>query len=68
MAKKKAYPLRINEDILLAIQRWADDELRSANAQIEYILRQSLVKSGRVKLIEKIITEVVETNSDDKKP
>ncbi|NRA60100.1 MAG: hypothetical protein HRU25_04155 [Psychrobium sp.] len=68
MAKKKAYPLRINEDILLAIQRWADDELRSANAQIEYILRQSLVKSGRVKLFEKVITEVVETNSDDKKP
>ena len=68
MAKKKAYPLRINEDILLAIQRWADDELRSANAQIEYILRQSLVKSGHVKLIEKVITEVVETNSDDKKP
>ena len=68
MAKKKAYPLRINEDILLDIQRWADDELRSANAQIEYILRQSLVKSGRVKLIEKVITEVIQTNSDDKKP
>jgi len=61
MAKRKAYPLRINEDILAAMQRWADDELRSVNAQIEYVLRQALVKSGRVKLVSKAITEVVET-------
>ncbi|MDP2561445.1 hypothetical protein [Psychrobium sp. 1_MG-2023] len=61
MAKRKAYPLRINEDILAAMQRWADDELRSANAQIEYVLRQALVKSGRVKLVDKVITEVVDT-------
>lgn len=50
MAKKKAYPLRINEDVLKAVQIWADDELRSVNAQIEYILRQALIKSNRVKL------------------
>ena len=49
MAKKKAYPLRINEDVLKAMQIWADDELRSLNAQIKYVLRQSLVKSKRVK-------------------
>ena len=49
MAKKKAYPLRINEDVLKAMQIWADDELRSLNAQIEYVLRQSLVKSKRVR-------------------
>lgn len=55
---KKAYPLRINEDVLAAMQRWADDELRSLNAQIEYILRDTLVKSGRVKLVQKVITEV----------
>ena len=60
MAKRKAYPLRINEDILAAMQRWSDDELRSVNAQIEYVLRQALVKSGRVKLVNKVITEVVE--------
>ncbi|MGB1296619.1 MAG: hypothetical protein ACPG8A_00025 [Psychrobium sp.] len=66
MTKRKAYPLRINEDILAAVQRWADDELRSANAQIEYILRQALVKSGRVKLVDKVITEVVDTTSQDK--
>lgn len=64
MTKRKAYPLRINEDILAAMQRWADDELRSANAQIEYVLRQALVKSGRVKLVDKVITEVVETKKE----
>lgn len=67
MTKRKAYPLRINEDILSAVQRWADDELRSANAQIEYILRQALVKSGRVKLVDKVITQVIETNVIDEK-
>lgn len=49
MAEKKAYPLRINAEILAALQRWADDELRSANAQIEYVLREALVKAGRLK-------------------
>ena len=58
MAAKKAYPLRINPDVLAAMQRWADDELRSLNAQIEYVLRDALVQSGRVKLTQKVITEV----------
>jgi len=49
MARRKAFPLRINEDILTAMQGWADDELRSVNAQIEYVLRQSLRQSGRIK-------------------
>ena len=48
MAEKKAYPLRINAAILEAVQRWADDELRSANAQIEYVLREALRKAGRL--------------------
>ena len=44
---KKAFPLRISADVLEAVQRWADDELRSVNAQIEYVLRDALRKSGR---------------------
>jgi hypothetical protein len=48
MSEKKAYPLRINADVLEAIQRWANDELRSANAQIEYVLREALRKAGRL--------------------
>lgn len=49
MGEKKAYPLRINVQVLDAIQHWADDELRSLNAQIEYVLREALRKSGRLK-------------------
>lgn len=64
---KKAYPLRINEQVLAALQRWADDDLRSLNAQIEYVLREALVKSGRVKLVQKMVTEIepVESESGD---
>ncbi len=58
MAAKKSFPLRINPDILAATQRWADDELRSVNAQIEYILRDALVKAGRVKLVQQVVTQV----------
>ena len=45
---KKAYPLRISADVLDAVQRWSDDELRSVNAQIEYVLRDALRKAGRM--------------------
>lgn len=48
-AEKKAYPLRISPVVLEAMQRWADDELRSVNAQIEYVLRQALHQTGRLK-------------------
>lgn len=48
MAEKKAYPLRISSEVLDAMQRWAQDELRSVNAQIEYVLREALRKSGRM--------------------
>jgi hypothetical protein len=49
MAEKKAYPLRISAEVLEAIQRWSDDELRSVNAQIEYVLRDALRKAGRLR-------------------
>jgi hypothetical protein len=49
---KKAYPLRISAAVLDAVQRWADDELRSVNAQIEYVLREALRKNGRLKVEE----------------
>ncbi len=55
---KKSFPLRINEQVIAAMQRWADDDLRSLNAQIEFVLRDALVKSGRVKLIQKVVTDV----------
>lgn len=55
---KKSFPLRINDQVIAAMQRWADDDLRSLNAQIEFVLRDALVKSGRVKLTQKVVTDV----------
>jgi hypothetical protein len=49
MPAKKSYPLRIHPDVLEAMKRWSDDELRSVNAQIEYVLRDALRKNGRLK-------------------
>ena len=64
---KKSFPLRINEQVIAAMQRWADDDLRSLNAQIEFVLREALVKSGRVKLTQKVITdlELLEGGTED---
>jgi hypothetical protein len=53
MATKKAFPLRINEGTWEALRRWSDDELRSVNAQIEYVLRDALRKAGRLSESEK---------------
>ena len=49
MTEKKAYPLRISAAVLDAVQRWSNDDLRSLNAQIEYILREALRAAGRLK-------------------
>jgi hypothetical protein len=43
---RKAFLLRIDDQLLAALQRWADDDLRSLNGQLEYILRQAVQKRG----------------------
>jgi hypothetical protein len=43
---KKAFLLRIDPAVLAAVQRWAEDDLRSLNGQIEYLLRQALARRG----------------------
>lgn len=48
MAKRKPFALRIDAKTLEAMQRWAKDDLRSLNAQIEFVLRAALQKSGRL--------------------
>ena len=48
MAARKAFALRIDEKTLTAMQRWANDDLRSLNGQIEFVLREALRKSGRL--------------------
>lgn len=45
---RKQYPLRIDPVIWEAVQRWADDEMRSANGQVEWILRDALKRAGRL--------------------
>ncbi len=52
MSVKKAFPLRISAPVLEAIQHWADDDLRSLNAQIEYVLREALRQSKRLPKID----------------
>ena len=47
MADRKSFLLRIDRATLDAVQRWADDELRSLNGQIEFLLRRALLDSGR---------------------
>lgn len=49
MAARKAFLLRIDPAVLEALQRWADDDLRSLNGQIEFLLRRALQQSGRQK-------------------
>ncbi len=47
MAKKKAFALRINEEMLKAVEKWAADEFRSTNGQIEWMLMQYLKQAKR---------------------
>ena len=48
MSTRKAFALRIDKKTLDAMHRWADDDLRSLNAQIEFVLREALRKAGRL--------------------
>ena len=48
MAARKSFALRIDAKTLDVMQRWAKDDLRSMNAQIEFVLREALRKSGRL--------------------
>jgi hypothetical protein len=47
VAERKPFLLRIEREVLEAVQRWADDDLRSLNGQIEFLLRRALKEAGR---------------------
>lgn len=49
MAARKSFLLRIDGDVLDRLRRWADDDLRSMNSQIEFLLRRALRERGRLK-------------------
>jgi hypothetical protein len=48
MGERKGFPLRLDPEVYDALQRWAGAELRSLNAQIEFLLRRALADSGRL--------------------
>jgi hypothetical protein len=60
MAEKKPFVLRIDPEKLKALEKWAADEFRSTNGQIEYIIDQALRKSGRWKIKEKNVEQVTD--------
>ena len=47
MAERKPFLIRVDRDVLRAVQRWADDDLRSLNGQLEFLIRRALQESGR---------------------
>jgi hypothetical protein len=49
MSKRKSFPLRIDPQLYEVLEKWAQDELRSVNAQIEVILKEAAKKAGRIK-------------------
>jgi hypothetical protein len=49
VADRKPFLLRIDPGVLDAVQRWANDDLRSLNAQIEFVLRRAAQQAGRLK-------------------
>ncbi len=53
MSDQKSYLLRLPKPLLEAYQKWAEDELRSMNAQLEYVLRRALKEEGRGAKLEK---------------
>jgi len=53
MSEKKAFVLRVSPETLRELEKWADDEFRSINGQIEYVLLKALQESGRVRTKEK---------------
>jgi len=48
-SERKPFLLRLDPQLLRALQRWAEADLRSLNAQIEFLLRDALVRTGRIK-------------------
>lgn len=64
MAVKKNFVLRIDEEIYKALEKWAGDEFRSVNGQIEWIINRSLKESGRKKKNSDSITATKKDKKD----
>ncbi len=70
MAKNKSFVLRLDEDMMSAIEAWAADEFRSTNGQLQWIIAEALKKNGRMKKKKKTLTDSPvkggESNSQNK--
>ena len=64
MSSKKNFVIRVDNDLYKALEKWAADEFRSVNGQIEWILSQKLKEEGRLK---KTSSKNSTNNSDDSK-
>ena len=64
---RKNYPLRIDAEVLDSVRRWADDDLRSLNGQIEYLLRDALRRVGRLNRDSQEVPEVTEEDAQNGK-
>jgi hypothetical protein len=67
MAEKKKFLLRIDSNVYAALEKWAADDLRSINAEIEFLLTDALKKSGRLNRNAQL-PEKEDPESDTKKP
>ena len=65
MAERKSFLLRVDREVLDAVQRWANDDLRSLNGQIEFLLRRALRQSGRASAAPSSTSASADSNDND---
>ena len=64
MSQKKSFVLRLDPDKLKALEKWASDEFRSTNGQLEWIITKALKESGRLKKTNALNGEEINENTD----
>ncbi len=68
MSQKKRFLLRLDSKLYEILEKWSADELRSVNAQIEYLLKEATRKAGRLKEERSPSTQqIIETENDEDK-
>ena len=66
MSQRKSFLLRIDPAVLDAVQRWANDDLRSLNGQIEFLLRKALADADRARPREKVASDSMPARDADR--
>jgi len=65
MSTKKSFVLRLNAEMYESLEKWAEDEYRSTNGQLEWIISEALKKAGRLKKTKEERLKNKEDNKDD---